>query len=149
MDQAAALKRLLDLEAIRDLNARYNHAFDNRQGELFASFWTEDCFGQRKNSEPKMKGRAAMAASAENWPVDGRHISTEAVIQLDGDSATQTIYCLFLDMAPPCEVSMFGIYEDKLVRTSEGWKFSERIFEPLYLRPSDVKIKMRESEPAQ
>jgi len=148
MTPAEQLQRLIDIEAIRDLNARYNHAFDNRQGDLFASFWTEDGFGQRKDSEPKMRGRAAMKASAENWPVDGRHMCTEAVITVEGDTARQIIFCLYLDMAPPCEVSMFGQYHDKLVRTTEGWKFAERIFEPFYIRQSDVVVKMREGEPA-
>ena len=47
-------------------------------------------------------------------------------------------YMLYLDMGPPCEVSMFGVYFDRLVRTGEGWKFKERIFEPHVIRESET-----------
>jgi len=41
-------------------------------------------------------------------------------------------------MGPPCDVSMFGVYFDKLVRTDEGVEFKERIFEPHVIRESET-----------
>jgi hypothetical protein len=142
----ASLQTLVDREDIRDLNARFSHAIDNRDGELFASLWTEDGIGQRKNSEPRVQGRAALVEHAKHWPVDGRRLCTEAVLVVDGDQARQTIYCLYYDMSPPCAVSMVGQYEDKLVRTPKGWKFAERIFDPFYIRASELVVKTRDHE---
>ncbi|MDO9486947.1 MAG: nuclear transport factor 2 family protein, partial [Sphingomonadaceae bacterium] len=75
---------------------------------------------------------------ARDFPVDGRHLTTDLIIDVDGDEAVMKNYMLYLDMGPPCEVSMFGVYFDKLVRTPSGWKFKERIFEPHTIRASET-----------
>jgi hypothetical protein len=132
------LQRLLDLEEIRQLVAKYNFAFDGRDEAAYVACWTQDGFVERRNSKPSCRGHAQLAALARDFPVNGRHITTDLVIDLQGDNAEMKNYMLYLDMGPPCEVSMFGVYFDKLVRTNEGWKFSERIFEPHTIRESET-----------
>jgi hypothetical protein len=132
------LRRLEDLEAIRDLVARYNFAFDDRDVDAYLECWVEDGFVERRNSKPSCRGHAQLAVLARDFPVNGRHVSTDLVIDLDGDTATMKHYLLYLDMGPPCEVSMFGVWHDVAVRTSAGWKYKERIFDPLTIRESEV-----------
>ncbi|MEA3012555.1 MAG: hypothetical protein QOD42_1100 [Sphingomonadales bacterium] len=134
----AKLQRLIDLEDIRQLVARYNFAFDERDDEAYIECWVEDGFVERRNSKPSCRGHAQLAALARDFPVNGRHVSTDLVIDLDGDEASMRHYLLYLDMGPPCEVSMFGVWNDKVVRTPTGWKFKERIFDPLTIRESEV-----------
>jgi hypothetical protein len=138
MSDSEAVQRLHDYEAIRQLVAKYNFAFDSRDERAYIACWTEDGFVERRNSKPSCRGHAQLAALARDFPVNGRHVTTDLVIDLDGDRAEMKNYMLYLDMDPPCEVSMFGVYYDKLVRTAEGWKFSERIFEPHVIRESET-----------
>lgn len=139
----ATLQRLKDIEAIRDLDARYNMAMDARDRETFTTFWVEDAVGGRYGTDIRQEGREAIVDLSINFPVEGRHMSTDAVIEVNGDTATQLLYCLYLDMGPPYDVSMFGLYHDKLVRTADGWKFKERQFQPFYIRQSEVVLKER------
>lgn len=134
----ARLQRLIDLEDIRQLVARYNFAFDERDDAAYLECWVKDGFVERRNSKPSCRGHAQLAALARDFPVNGRHVSTDLVIDLAGDEARMRHYLLYLDMGPPCEVSMFGVWNDKVVRTPTGWKFSERIFDPLTIRQSEV-----------
>ena len=132
------LQRLEDLEAIRQLVAKYNFAFDTRDLPAYLECWIEDGYVERRNSKPACRGHAQLAALARDFPVNGRHISTDLSIDLDGDRATMKHYLLYLDMGPPCEVSMFGIWNDVVVRTASGWKFAQRIFDPLTIRASEL-----------
>lgn len=138
MTDAAKLQRLIDHEDIRQLVAKYNFAFDTRDEQGYIDCWTEDGFVERRNSKPSCRGHAQLAALARDFPVDGRHLTTDLIIDVDGDEAVMKNYMLYLDMGPPCEVSMFGVYFDKLVRTPSGWKFKERIFEPHTIRASET-----------
>lgn len=138
MSDAEKLQRLIDLEDIRQLVARYNFAFDERDEVAYLDCWTEDGFVERRNSKPSCRGHAQLAALVRDFPVEGRHISTDLVIDLAGDEATMRHYLLYLDMGPPCEISMFGVWNDKAVRTASGWKYKERIFDPLTIRESEV-----------
>ena len=137
MDTDAKLRHLADLEEIRQLVAKYNFAFDSRDEAAYIACWTEDGFVERRNSKPSCRGHGQLAALARDFPVNGRHITTDLIIDVNGDEAEMKNYMLYLDMGPPCDVSMFGVYFDKLVRTSEGWKFRERIFEPHVIRESE------------
>ncbi|HTU09580.1 MAG TPA: nuclear transport factor 2 family protein [Allosphingosinicella sp.] len=138
MTDAEKLQRLLDLEDIRQLVARYNFAFDERDVAAYLECWVEDGFVERRNSKPSCRGHEQLAALVKDFPVDGRHVSTDLVIDLHGDEAEMRHYLLYLDMNGPCEVSMFGVWNDKVVRTPTGWKYKERIFDPLTIRESEV-----------
>lgn len=129
---------LRDIEQIRKLIAVYNFAFDTRDEAGFTACWTEDGFAERHNSELQHRGHAQLAALVRDFPVDGRHLTTDLIIDLHGDTATTRSYMLYLDMGPPCEISMFGVYNDELVRVDGTWKFRRRSFVPHTIRPSEV-----------
>lgn len=60
-------------------------------------------------------------------------INAPAIISVQGDRATARSIIRecgkFADRNEALEV--FGRYEDDLVRTTEGWKFSRRVFHPM------------------
>ena len=132
------LQYLLDHEEIRQLAAKYVFAFDTRDEEAYVSCWTEDGFVERRGYQPTWQGHEQLAALVRVFPVEGRHLTTDLLIKVEGDRATMKSYLLYLDMKQPCEVSMVGVYDDILVRTSEGWKFEARSFEYHTIRESET-----------
>src|SRR3546814_9574027 len=106
MDEMATLRRLADIEEIRQLVAKYNLAFDSRDEDGYVACWTEDGYVERRNSKPSCRGHVQLAALARDFPVNGRHITTDLVIDVNCDTAEMKNYMLYLDMGPPCEISM-------------------------------------------
>lgn len=67
---------------------------------------------------------AARRASGTSGPGTGtRHLVVPLVIEVTGDSAHAVSYLLFL---AGTAVAVVSTYRDTLVRTSEGWRISER-----------------------
>jgi hypothetical protein len=133
-----ALQRLADHEDIRELLAKYDRAFTARDVSAYLECLTEDCHIERRDSEPSCTGHEELANLVRDFPVSGFRVSTGLEIDLRGDEASMRHFLLYIDKGPPCEISMFGTWFDELVRTKQGWKFRERIFEPLVIRASEL-----------
>lgn len=128
-----------DHEDIRQLLARYNHGIDLGDIDMFVATFTSD-------------GAFEVLGLAADLPVGGRHQGAEALRELatrhygifqgrsrhwnwnlliegDGDEATMTCYLAGYraGQGDSAVLSSTGIYRDKLRRTPEGWRFSERI----------------------
>jgi hypothetical protein len=118
-----------DVEAIRQLTASYNRAFDEDRGEDWANHFTEDGFFHRSNASRSYAGRREIAemVGASRYPVRGRHVTTDHIISVDGDTATQTCYLMFLDRGAGFKVNLFGVYSDDLVRVGDRWLFKRRL----------------------
>jgi hypothetical protein len=77
---------------------------------------------------PAAVGREAIEhhlGRASNWV----HLTMNPIIEIDGDTATQDVMLLFgyrRDDRKDCGIIATARYEDKLVRTPDGWKFTER-----------------------
>jgi ketosteroid isomerase-like protein len=118
---------LEDVEAIRQLTASYNRAFDERRPEDWANHFTEDGFFERSNAGQSYRGRAAIAGLSRNYPVRGWHVTTEHIISVDGDTAHQSCYLMFLDRDQGFAVNLFGVYSDDLVKLDGKWLFKQRL----------------------
>lgn len=118
-----------DYEAIRQLVARYNVAFDTLDVAGWVACFTEDGFFERSNAGRAYEGSAQLAELISGFPVKGRHVTTDFQIQLDGDHATMSCYLTYLDRAHAHAVAMFGVYADELRRVNGEWKFSARRLE--------------------
>lgn len=139
MIDADQVQRLVDGEDIRQLVARYNLAIDGRDEAAYMDCWVEaGGHAERRGTPLSVTGTAQLRSLVRDFPVHGRHMSTDLIIQFDGDGAAVRHNLLYLDMAPPCAIGMVGIWNDKVVRTAKGWKFKERIFDPLTIRPSET-----------
>jgi ketosteroid isomerase-like protein len=115
-----------DIELIKRLSSRYNLAFDYVDIDAYIECWTEDGFFERSNAGRSYQGHDQLRELLSTFEVDGRHITTNFIIDVDGDVAKQSAYLLYLDKADNFSVSMFGVYSDELVKTAAGWKYSAR-----------------------
>lgn len=118
-----------DREAIRELTARYNLAADNHDLDAYA-----DCFVADGAFEiiglARLQGPDALKAMIGALDFPTLHVTADAVIDVDGDSATQR--CAFMLFARKADgndliVLTTARYEDRLTRTADGWRFVERI----------------------
>ncbi|MDX2935560.1 nuclear transport factor 2 family protein [Streptomyces ipomoeae] len=140
--------RVADELAIRGLTARFNHMADQLRGADCAAAFTENGVLEAAG---RLEGRAAIAAffdaQAHGEPVDigfGKtghlfstvHATTDNVITIEGDKATQVSYMLVFRQVPR-ELAREGLYvithrwDDRLVRTDAGWLFEHRIMNVL------------------
>lgn len=115
-----------DIEQIKRLSARYNLAFDYGDVEAYLGCWTADGFFERSNAGRSYQGHEELRELLTTFPVDGRHITTNFIIDVDGDRAHQSAYLAYLDKADGFAVAIFGVYDDDLVREADGWKYSSR-----------------------
>jgi hypothetical protein len=87
----------------------------------------------------RLSGPDALSAFAERIPVSSpgvRHITTNLVVEGDGDAALGRAYLTLINgRASPVAVLRTGTYEDRLNRSADGWRFVERRFLPD--RPSE------------
>ena len=115
-----------DLEEIRKLLARYCFAIDAKDAAGFSALFTEDGVFDFKLG-PTVQGREALHEFVQGVPDDRHHVTTNEIIELDGDRATVRAYALVTKESPPV-LSAMGEYEDVLRRTPEGWRFAHRTF---------------------
>ena len=82
----------------------------------------------------RLEGAAALAEFANGIAalIPGpRHIASNVLVQGEGDVATGQAYLTLLStQSSPAAIISTGQYEDRLVRTARGWRFSERCFTP-------------------
>ncbi len=121
-----------DLVAIQQLVSRYNQAVDAGDGTAFADVFTDD--GALVTPLRTIAGHDELEAFPPTFATTvsaPRHITTNMVIEGDGDKATIKAYVqvFTLQGEPPRQsVSTCGRYEDSLVRADGEWRFTERIF---------------------
>lgn len=123
-----ALERVLDHLAIRELTARYNRAFDDVDSEAWADTFTADGVMEYSGGEP-IVGRDALVALSQGTGYGYVHITTDPIIDVDGDRATQECTVIVASRSKdrgPVAVSTTGRYSDELVRTPDGWRFKKR-----------------------
>lgn len=126
-----------DRAEITELINRYAIATDRREFDAVGACFTED--GQATYSGVRLEpGRAAIVAHLQ--PLAGIPMSQHDVgtisITIDGDTATATSYTVVHVVRPAGdghEVVHRGLsYDDRLVRTPDGWRFAERFHQVLW-----------------
>lgn len=114
------------------LNAKYNWASYDRDPEAYADCYTPDGVYESANTGSRNEGReqlaAGMAAARDSaWSMG--HISADALIEIDGDTARQRVFVLLYRRESPTGENQFfatGWYDDHLVRTPDGWRYRHR-----------------------
>jgi 3-phenylpropionate/cinnamic acid dioxygenase small subunit len=137
-----ALQDAIDKIEIGEMQSRYMFALDWHDADTYAALFTEDAVlewpeGYREGRDDihascvrvgEMYRRLA-AAAAPTKMAHKRHFVTNRVIAIDGDRARARCYWFDLhnDNMPRWPyVPAYGYYEDELVRTPEGWRFTRR-----------------------
>lgn len=96
---------------------------DYRQVYAPEAVWRMGAVEQRGQDEI-VAAAAARRANGISGPGTGtRHLLIPLVIEVSGDSASAVSYLAFL---AGTSVAVVSTYRDKLVRTSAGWRISER-----------------------
>ncbi|HUD17734.1 MAG TPA: nuclear transport factor 2 family protein, partial [Acidimicrobiales bacterium] len=98
----------------------------------FALNFTEDGVMEVEGTF-RVDGRAALAEMVRRTPYGVVHVTVDATVEVDGDTAVQDVKLLVLsrpasDAAPgsKSKLTNTGRYHDKLVRTPDGWRFAHR-----------------------
>lgn len=122
------------IEEIRALGARYNYAVDEGTPEEWAATFSTDGVFHALIEGQTPKGHAELAAFVplcrETFgPM--RHLTMNELIEVDGDTATQTAYLLFFAQKDGVVDGTVCVYEDELVREDGAWKFSDRKVRPV------------------
>jgi 3-phenylpropionate/cinnamic acid dioxygenase small subunit len=126
------LDRMLAEHEISRLTTRFALLNDAGDWDAVAAMFTEDAKFIRPAGGDPVVGRAAIHASFASRPArKSCHLITNIVVDvISADEATSR--CTMLLYAAPAGESaaaspaLIGGFHDKLVRSSEGWRFAER-----------------------
>jgi uncharacterized protein (TIGR02246 family) len=116
-----------DKVEIHELISRYNLAADAGDGEAYAATFTED--GSIQFLDEVVSGRQALAELGRSLPLrehDGRHLSANVVIEVDGDGAVARSTFVKVIAGAPARFGGTASFRDELRRTEGGWRFARR-----------------------
>lgn len=138
--------RLLDRQEIVDLTISYCRALDNLDWELLGSCFTDDAvldvgpWGRHKGRE------AIVALCSPLFPGMDRtqHIVGNHVVEITGDDAQGTCCLVAEHLLRTVEgggdqTTTRGLYHDRFVRTTDGWRIRDRRLEITW-REGDTSI---------
>lgn len=123
------LRRLEDTLAIRDVTSNYNRAIDDNEPEQWLNTFMDD--GQFEiHGVVTLSGHAQLGVLPQAVDRSTVHVTTDPVIEVDGDSAIQ--YCRLVlfernqDLSPGAFMTT-GHYIDQLERCPDSfWRFRRR-----------------------
>ena len=133
MSDFQAIADLVEIEALR---GEYTDAAMMRDYDRIASLFTPDGALRMPNIPAELVGPEEIRAWGARVPamvdylVQTTHPGT---IQLDGDTATGRAYLQELGRLRDGRSELnYAIYHDRYRRTTDGWKFTERVYEVRY-----------------
>ncbi len=123
----AELRRLSDLEDVRDLARRYAHYVWLRDADAAIDLFADD--GEMDMGDrPSIIGREALQTTYREvfeasvfLPFVHGH-----VVELDGDKASGTVYLDLRSTDDGKSMTGHGYYNDRYTRTDKGWRFAYR-----------------------
>lgn len=122
------LRALADVEAIRDLARRYAHHVWQNEIDDLAGLFAED--GEMDpGTRPPIRGRAALHAGFREMLTAGSvflPFVQQHVVDLAGDQASGTCYVDLRGVVDGKSMIGAGWYDDRYVRTPDGWRFLSR-----------------------
>ena len=125
------LRRLEDLEEIRQLFVDYGRHLDAGDVEAYADLFADDGeillgpIGRAKGRPAIVELMTKVKARAQTASF---HLVTNPVVRLDGDRATGEVLWTVIkpDAQGKLEVAMFGRHYDELVRERGRWRIMKR-----------------------
>ena len=127
----ARLRRLEDLEAIRQVFVDYGHHLDRGDLDAYAQLFAEDGelllgpLGRARGRAEirQLMGRATASSAGNSW-----HLITNPIIELDGDRATAEVMWTVVTRGEDgrAVLGMLGRHRDVLVRRDGRWQFQRR-----------------------
>jgi SnoaL-like domain len=122
---------ITDWIEIRELSARYNMAIDDGHADSFVALFTADAtltFVSSDGESRDYSGHDEIRSLGDRPAGQFVHATTDDVITIEGERASHVCTLLVLQRSPEggTAVTNRGRYQDELVRTSEGWRFTSR-----------------------
>ncbi len=117
-----------DVVAIQQLAAAYCHHMDDGDGAAVASLFTDDGVLEIVDMVQSV-GKEEITANSSVFPQvmpGGRHIVQNVWVDGDGDTASLRAYLSNVKAGDTPTAVQTGRYNDEVVRTSDGWRFSRR-----------------------
>jgi ketosteroid isomerase-like protein len=134
MSDFQAIADRVEIEALR---GEFTDAAMMRDRARLASLFTPDGALRMPNIPAELVGREEIRAGGERlqdqWDffVQTTHPGT---IEMDGDSASGRAYIQeLIRLRDGSSHLNYAIYHDRYQRTSDGWRFAERVYEVRYL----------------
>jgi ketosteroid isomerase-like protein len=134
MTDCQAIADRVEIEALR---GEFTDAVMMRDRARLSLLFTPDGALRMPNIPVELVGREEIRLGGERlqaqWDffVQTTHPGT---IQLDGDTATGRAYIQELARANDGRQGMnYAVYHDRYLRTGDGWKFTERVYEVKYV----------------
>ena len=121
--------------AIRALVARYAYAVCRRDPDAWAATWAQDCCWDLGGGRV-VTGRAETldlwrtAIAKYDWV---GQVVTSGLVEVAGDRASGWWYIIEFNRRAQGDATLhLGHYDDKYVRTADGWQFASRTMHMLY-----------------
>jgi ketosteroid isomerase-like protein len=131
------LQAIADRFEIEALRGEFTDAGMMRDYDRFASLFTQDGAWKMPHINVEFVSRAEIRAGIERlrdlweYAVQNVHPGT---IRLEGDTAVGRAYIAELGrLRDGRSHRNYAIYHDRYQRTSDGWKFTERVYEIRYV----------------
>jgi hypothetical protein len=131
------IEQMSDLEAIRQLKARYFRLMDTRQWEAWAECFTADVSALYEGvprADPKLpldvgcEGRDALLKGVSSLLTTGKSIHQGFMPELELTSATTArgVWAMFdYVMLPTCHFKGWGHYHEEYVKEGAAWKIKK------------------------
>ena len=117
------LQRLADIEAIKQLRARYTRAVDTKDWDLFGDSLAEDARLTTDRGVDEGRDEIVAVISGALATASTVHHIHQPEIELTGsDTATGTWAMNDLVVFDAFSLRGYGHYNDEYVRTPDGWK---------------------------
>ncbi len=126
------LDRLLAEHDIARLVTRFALLNDQADWDAVAAMFTADGrFIRPAGGEPVVGREAIRASFASRPPRVSRHLITNILVDIGSADEATSQCAMLLYTAPAGETSaaspaLVGGFRDKLIRTADGWRFTER-----------------------
>ena len=145
-DQPASdlVQRLLDIEEIKRLKARYFRAMDQKQWDEFAQVFARDAIMEVPEANMVQRGRDAIAASVSGVLTGVRtvHHGHMPEIELTGPDTARGMWAMFDYVEfPPSEsggrvgLHGYGHYREEYIREDGQWRIHRLRLERLRIDP--------------
>jgi ketosteroid isomerase-like protein len=133
---------VVDRVEIGALCAEVTDAVMMRDFDRFASLFTPDAALRWPHIDKEFIGRAEIRAAIEwgqgLWEFFVQNVHP-GVVRLDGDTAVGRVSIQeFGRMRDGSSHLNYAMYHDRYLRTPDGWKFTERVYEVRYLDPTPL-----------
>jgi 3-phenylpropionate/cinnamic acid dioxygenase small subunit len=129
-------RRAIEADVARLIH-RYTWASDAQDWHACAALYTEDAVFRRPSGGEPIVGRAAILASFTARPPRAqRHVVSNVLVEVEGAATARARSVIVLYLGDPvadglpaqeAKSPLVGTFTDRLVLTSDGWRFAERI----------------------